>query len=128
MTPNIRSRPLYPRAYTVTDGIIEIRVGGDSALDALLWYSMPTPDEAGRFTYDPAIDTATFLDMVAVPRRRSQNADSRIAEGRARCETCVLCAPIVGDTGYGSCRRHVRLDSVCGEFTPEYISDEVPFA
>lgn len=75
--------------------------------------------------------------------------DYRIAEGRARCETCVLYAPVFGDTMYGSCRRHapvlvvfgpvedrwaethfprVNAKDVCGEFTGEYIPDEVPFA
>lgn len=63
-----RSAGRYANAYQITDGTVSACVGGADALDALVWYAMPTPDEFGRFTYDTATDIATLYDMTATPK------------------------------------------------------------
>ena len=58
----------FPGVYRITDGIFDCQVGGHDALDALVWYSMPTKREHDLFTYDPDQDVATFSGtMVAAP-------------------------------------------------------------
>lgn len=56
----------YPGLYRITDGIFQANIGGIDALDALIWYAMPTKADYGKFTYDPEADVARFMDMVSV--------------------------------------------------------------